>query len=87
MRADAAVGRGRRGVGEHGAACDEHLRAGRLVPLFPDWTPDSYTVYAVYPHRQFLPSKVRSFIDFLVARFGPEPYWDSDNGQTMSLNR
>jgi DNA-binding transcriptional LysR family regulator len=54
----------------------ESLRAGQLVPLLPDWAADCYTVYAVYPHRQFLPQKVRSFIDFLVARFGPEPYWD-----------
>jgi len=30
----------------------------------------------VYPSRQFLTPKVRSFIDFLVERFGREPYWD-----------
>lgn len=55
----------------------ESLRQQKLVPLFPDWEADCYTVYAVYPNRQFLPGKVRSFIDFLLERFGPEPYWDA----------
>ena len=40
-----------------------------------------FTVYAVYPNRKFLPPKVRSFIDFLAERFGPEPYWDFDSKQ------
>jgi DNA-binding transcriptional LysR family regulator len=31
---------------------------------------------------KFLPPKVRSFIDFLAERFGPEPYWDFDSKQT-----
>jgi DNA-binding transcriptional LysR family regulator len=35
------------------------------------------TVFVVYPNRKFLPPKVRSFIDFLAERFGPEPYWDN----------
>ncbi len=55
----------------------ESLRQQKLLPLFPDWQADCYTVYAVYPNRQFLPGKVRSFIDFLLQRFGPEPYWDA----------
>jgi hypothetical protein len=28
------------------------------------------------PTRQFLPPEVRSFIDFLADRFGPDPYRD-----------
>ena len=32
--------------------------------------------YAVYPSRQFLTPEVRSGIDFLVERFGPNPHWD-----------
>jgi len=54
----------------------EALRAKTLVRILKDWQPDELTVYAVYPTRQFLPPKVRSFIDFLVEHFGPEPYWD-----------
>jgi DNA-binding transcriptional LysR family regulator len=34
------------------------------------------TIFAVYPSRQFLPPKVRTFIDFMVERFGDNPYWD-----------
>ena len=52
------------------------LRSKQLVRILPDWQADEYSVFAVYPHRQFLPPKVRSFIDFLAERFGPEPYWD-----------
>ena len=60
----------------------EALRSRRLVRILPGWQADELGVFAVYPHRKFLPPKVRSFIDFLAERFGPEPYWDSrsDNG-------
>jgi DNA-binding transcriptional LysR family regulator len=56
----------------------EALRQGKLVRVLADWETDSLTVFAVYPNRQFLPPKVRSFIDFLTERLGPEPYWDID---------
>ena len=56
----------------------EALRQKTLVRILPDWEADELSVFAVYPHRKFLPPKVRSFIDFLAGRFGPEPYWDVD---------
>jgi DNA-binding transcriptional LysR family regulator len=56
----------------------EALRENKLVRILPDWEADELTVFAVYPNRSFLPPKVRSFIDFLAERFGPEPYWDFD---------
>jgi len=56
----------------------EPLRQKRLVRVVPDWEPEEFSVFAVYPHRRFLPPKVRSFIDFLAGRFGPEPFWDFD---------
>jgi len=59
----------------------EALRQKKLVRILTDWEVDDLTVFAVYPHRKFLPAKVRSFIDFLAERFGPEPYWDFDNKQ------
>ena len=59
----------------------EALRERKLVRILPDWEIDDLTVFAVYPNRKFLPPKVRSFIDFLAARFGPEPYWDFDGKQ------
>lgn len=56
----------------------ELLRTKKLVRILEGWELDVLTIYAVYPNRQFLPLKVRSFIDFLVERFGPNPYWDKD---------
>jgi DNA-binding transcriptional LysR family regulator len=53
------------------------LQNGSLVTLLPDYTFYSdVAIYAVYPHRRFLPAKTRVFVDFLAASFGPEPYWD-----------
>ena len=57
---------------------DDALREGRLIRVLADWETDDLGVFAVYPNRKFLPPKVRSFIDFLVERFGPEPYWNID---------
>jgi len=56
----------------------EALRDKRLVRILPEWQVDPLFVYAVYPDRKFLPSKVRSFIDFIAERLGPEPYWELD---------
>ena len=36
------------------------------------------SVYAVYPHNRHLSAKVRAFVDFLSARFGPTPYWEAE---------
>ncbi len=54
----------------------DDLRAGRLTELLPDAVPQTHSIHAVYPHRRHLMPKVRAFVDFLVARFRPEPYWD-----------
>jgi DNA-binding transcriptional LysR family regulator len=56
----------------------EALREGKLVRVLADWQNDELGVFAVYPNRKFLPAKVRNFIDFLVERFGPRPYWNLD---------
>jgi DNA-binding transcriptional LysR family regulator len=53
------------------------LEDGSLVALCPGYTFDTdVAIYAVYPHRRFLPAKTRAFIEFLADSFGPEPYWD-----------
>jgi len=57
----------------------EAVRQKKLVWILTAWEADDLTVFAVYPHRKFLPPKVRSCIDFLAERFGPEPYWDFDS--------
>jgi DNA-binding transcriptional LysR family regulator len=54
----------------------DDLAAGKLVPILPGYAPDALVIQAVYPHSRHLSVKVRSFVDFLVARFGQEPEWD-----------
>lgn len=57
-------------------AADE-IRSGALVPLLPEYPlVSTQTLWALYPNSRELAPKVRVFIDWLVARFGPEPYWD-----------
>jgi DNA-binding transcriptional LysR family regulator len=54
------------------------LEDGSLVALFPGYAFHSdVAIYAVYPHRRFLPAKTRVFIEFLAQSFGPQPYWES----------
>jgi DNA-binding transcriptional LysR family regulator len=45
------------------------MQSGELVSLFDDYIPKDRGIYAVYPHRRYLPAKVRSFVDFLAAWF------------------
>ena len=57
--------------------CSEELAAGRLETVLDDFMDDhAVSVYAVWPHNRHLSAKVRTFVDFLAERFGPEPYWD-----------
>ena len=53
----------------------EYIQQGKLVQILAEWETVELSLYAVYANRQFLPQKVRSFIDFLVDYFGPQPYW------------
>src|SRR5712672_819153 len=60
----------------------QQLQDGSLIPLFPGYTfASDVAIYAVYPHRRFLPAKTRAFIEFLADSFGPEPYWDKPLGE------
>lgn len=55
----------------------EELRAGTLVPVLRQHPlVSTQTLWALYPSSRELAPKVRVFIDWLVARFGPTPYWD-----------
>jgi DNA-binding transcriptional LysR family regulator len=51
------------------------VRAGRLVPLLQGYTPPAISINAAYPSRRHLSAKVRTFIDFLAARFERNPQW------------
>lgn len=56
----------------------QELAAGKLVPVLSDYeSPSNLGIYAVYPSRQFLPTKVRLFIDYLAELFGGVPYWEA----------
>lgn len=41
------------------------IESGQLVTLFNDYLPTDRGIYAVYPHRRYLPAKVRIFVDYL----------------------
>ena len=52
------------------------IASGRLVELMPDYKPIETDLSLVYPPGRQLSAKVRSFVDFLAARFADEPKWD-----------
>ena len=47
---------------------EEELNEGKLIPLVPDYSLKPVGIYAVYPHRDHVPPKVRVFIEFLSKR-------------------
>ena len=54
----------------------EALRDGKLVALLQDYPQPEISAWAVYPRTRYLSMRARAFIDFLVERFGEQPYWD-----------
>lgn len=42
------------------------LQAGRLVRMLPEYTVGTRHYYALYPHAQHLPAKVRAFVEFMA---------------------
>jgi DNA-binding transcriptional LysR family regulator len=54
----------------------DDLNEGRLVPVLTDFPPPSHAIYAMYPHSQHVPPRVRAFIDFLAETYGPKPAWE-----------
>jgi len=47
----------------------DDIANGTLVDVLPGSTPDEAGIYAVYPHRRYLPAKVRALVDFLADWF------------------
>ncbi|PSJ58890.1 LysR family transcriptional regulator [Pseudaminobacter soli (ex Li et al. 2025)] len=45
---------------------DDALRTGRLEAVLQEYRPVSSPIYALYPHRTYVPAKVRAFVDFLI---------------------
>ena len=54
----------------------DHMKRGELVPVLEQWSIPSIGFHAVYAQTRSLPAMTRVLIDFLVERFGPQPYWD-----------
>lgn len=47
----------------------ERQPVGTLVPILEDYLSTDRGIYAIYPHRRYLPAKVRAFVDFLTHWF------------------
>lgn len=52
------------------------IKKGELIPLLTDFKLPLLNAYAVYPQTRYLSQRTRVLIDFLIERFGDEPYWD-----------
>ena len=52
-----------------------YLKDGRLVEIMREHPPVSYPIMALYPHSQYLPPRVRLFIDFLAEEFDDAANW------------
>lgn len=54
----------------------EDVRAGRLVPVLPEYRHADSAFFVLYPPARQLSRKVRVFVDFLVELFQPAPPWE-----------
>ncbi len=55
----------------------EELLSKKLVHILPNYREaPGVAVYAVYPDKQYVPARLRVFVDFLASLYGPNPYWD-----------
>ena len=52
------------------------LERSDLAPVLPGYHVPESGIFAIYPHNRHLSAKVRSFIDFLLPRYGERPKWD-----------
>lgn len=57
---------------------EQHLSAGSLVNLFPDWSDERFPLYVYHVARNYVPAKVRRFIDFVLASLNREDAIGSD---------
>lgn len=59
-------------------------KQGDLVELFPDWSDETFPLYAIYPSRHHRPAKVRAFVDFVSAMVTTERDLNYDPSRTFS---
>ena len=53
---------------------DNELKDETLVELFPDMEKTMLPMYAVYKSTEYLPYRIRAFIDYLVEYYAQEPF-------------
>jgi DNA-binding transcriptional LysR family regulator len=53
--------------------CSEKIRKGELIRLLPEWASPRFDVHAVYPTRNFLPSRLHVFLEAL--KVWKSPLW------------
>jgi DNA-binding transcriptional LysR family regulator len=63
------------------------LRRATLQAVLVPYEDRSTGIWALYSPTRHLSAKVRAFVDFLTARFGPEPEWDVSDGGPTSVRR
>jgi DNA-binding transcriptional LysR family regulator len=65
------------------------LREARLVQVLTEWEARTGraepAIWAVYPPKKIVSSKVRAFVDFFAEAIGEPPYWDG--GLALPLQR
>jgi hypothetical protein len=64
----------------------ENLRSGALVPVLSDFLSNRFSIDALYPHREHLPAKVRTFID-VVAKNLRKIDWDPSSSDSKRRNK
>lgn len=50
----------------------EDLQSGRLQSVLEEWVANETILYAVYPSKRYVVSKVRAFLDFLIEEFNTD---------------
>ena len=56
----------------------DDLQSGRLQAVLTEYLPSERNLYALYLPNRHLSAKVRVFIDFMLSKYSPPPYWDRD---------
>jgi len=53
------------------------IAEGKLVTLLSEYELPKHAIYALLPHRKYIPAKVRAFMECLQSNFDQDiPYWD-----------
>jgi DNA-binding transcriptional LysR family regulator len=64
----------------------DELKSGSLVPLLSEFLSTEYSIDALYPNREHLPTKVRTFIDIVAKNF-KQINWDPCAHEMNQPNR